>query len=428
MVTDNRPVSLSTVVVIAIGVNYLLSPGAATFIAAVAIVVLMYQLGWGLPVDFVRYGWPLMGLIVLGVLSGASTNPMGAVLKDGWYFAVPAIGMLHGLLTATVLREGWRIARLVMVTGGLISIVFLVQWLLAMISGAFIEGIQGLRDVIGGGYGLSALACMVAMFWYREVMARVAPTQRTSLFILTIASYAAVIVSFSRTLILGVLLALLVRVAFQRARLVWIAIFVAMVAGLGLFLIQFAGSDDGLLAGLVEKTARSLVELVPQDPTSETDLNLYWRGFESLMGLQAFLSGSELQRIFGQGFGATVDLGLVMLLGGYEFDRIPILHNGYVYLLVKTGIAGVLLYFAWLALLARRAVGAARDGFVSRAYAGRVLLSVALYIAMSTLVVTGVYNKLDGYPLTFVLGCMLVPSRSIVRVTDPLSSTRHVSA
>jgi hypothetical protein len=60
------------------------------------------------------------------------------------------------------------------------------------------------------------------------------------------------------------------------------------------------------------------------------------------------MQGNQLQHIAGFGFGSRVDLGLTIKLGGEPMSTIPILHNGYVMLLVKCGWIGVLLYMIFL--------------------------------------------------------------------------------
>ena len=409
VVADRYP-AVMAVALLAIGLNYLVSPGLASAVAVLGIVLALLQTSWALPADSLRFGWPLLGLIFPGLIAGTS-HPASGILKDGWYFALPFIGLLHGVLLAYLIRDGWRVAFFLIVAGGLASIAFLLQWIITLVSGVLIEGVEGLRSVIGGGFGISALACIVAMFWYQEIVRRVSVAQRFWVTLLTSASFASVALSFSRTMILGVLLGFLMRTLFNRGRLLGAAVFLALIAGAGAMLAQAAMSSDGLVGSLMMKVTRSLVELIPQDAQSQTDLNLNWRGFESLMGLKAFLSGSDLQRIIGQGFGSTVDLGLVMQLGGRDFDRIPVLHNGYVYVLVKTGVAGLALYFLWLALLGIRAVRSAVSSDLANSLAGRVLISAVLYAAAATLVVTGAFNKFDGYPLTLVMGCMLCCSR-----------------
>ncbi|HUQ65724.1 MAG TPA: hypothetical protein VM101_06205, partial [Flavitalea sp.] len=76
-----------------------------------------------------------------------------------------------------------------------------------------------------------------------------------------------------------------------------------------------------------------------------------WRGYEAYQGMMKFDEGNALQHMFGFGFGARVDLGLIMKLGGKYYENAPILHNEYVMLLVKTGVIGLLLYLLFLYIL-----------------------------------------------------------------------------
>ena len=52
--------------------------------------------------------------------------------------------------------------------------------------------------------------------------------------------------------------------------------------------------------------------------------------------------------IIGKGFGALVDLKFKAPLSSENIRFIPILHNGYSYILFKTGIIGLFLYLIFL--------------------------------------------------------------------------------
>jgi len=112
---------------------------------------------------------------------------------------------------------------------------------------------------------------------------------------------------------------------------------------------------------LPEKSpVRTLVEKfknIPEEVTwsskknleaSRTEIQQNWRGYESYQGWIKFNDGSKLQKVMGYGFGARVDLGLIMKLAGEDYETVPILHNEYVMLLVKCGIAGLILYVIFL--------------------------------------------------------------------------------
>jgi hypothetical protein len=98
-------------------------------------------------------------------------------------------------------------------------------------------------------------------------------------------------------------------------------------------------------------------ENVPKEISWDRERNLHakkeeiqdnWRGYEAYQGMMKYEDGDALQQVFGFGFGARVDLGLIMKLGGKDYEDVPILHNEYVMLLVKTGVVGLLLYLVFL--------------------------------------------------------------------------------
>lgn len=75
-----------------------------------------------------------------------------------------------------------------------------------------------------------------------------------------------------------------------------------------------------------------------------SDITKKYRGFEAFMTFQSFLSGSSNEQIFGQGFGALIDLKYEVFLGNQYFRFVPVLHNGFLYILIKIGIIGLFLY------------------------------------------------------------------------------------
>ena len=102
---------------------------------------------------------------------------------------------------------------------------------------------------------------------------------------------------------------------------------------------------------LIGKFEHSVTEVAISDYEDMSDINLNWRGFESYRAYLTYLDGSLFEKAFGQGFGAMVDLGFDMPLGGdasISFRYIPVIHNGYMYLLVKYGLIGVLIYLYYI--------------------------------------------------------------------------------
>lgn len=81
------------------------------------------------------------------------------------------------------------------------------------------------------------------------------------------------------------------------------------------------------------------------DYDTQEDINTKYRGFETFMALKTYTNGSSMNLIFGHGFEKQVDLGVEVMLGGEMRSVIPVLHNGYAYLLLKEGFLGFLFYF-----------------------------------------------------------------------------------
>ncbi|AMR33976.1 hypothetical protein A0256_22270 [Mucilaginibacter sp. PAMC 26640] len=92
------------------------------------------------------------------------------------------------------------------------------------------------------------------------------------------------------------------------------------------------------------KIFSSFSEMSINDYQTEQDINTRYRGYESFMALRGYLEGSTAEKVFG-GLGKLIDLKVFIRLGkDTDFQYIPVLHNGWMYILVKTGLTGVLIY------------------------------------------------------------------------------------
>ena len=94
-----------------------------------------------------------------------------------------------------------------------------------------------------------------------------------------------------------------------------------------------------------EKILKTFDELLIDRYTDIVTINTLWRGYESYRGLEDFMNGSFINKIFGNGFGHLIDLKIIQELGDREFRFVPYTHNGYIYILVKFGLIGMFLYF-----------------------------------------------------------------------------------
>jgi hypothetical protein len=104
---------------------------------------------------------------------------------------------------------------------------------------------------------------------------------------------------------------------------------------------------------LINKFQTSTAEVSIGNYQTDEDINTKYRGYENNMAIVAYLSGTEMNLIFGHGFEKQVDLKTDVLLGNKYRRIIPIIHNGYLYILIKMGFFGLLFYVYFFVKLYR---------------------------------------------------------------------------
>jgi O-antigen ligase len=169
------------------------------------------------------------------------------------------------------------------------------------------------------------------------------------------------------------------------------------------------------------KLARTLQELTVGDSLGARDINLNFRAFETNRALDQYAAAPVQEMVFGQGFGATVDLGITMPLqisdtGFRGVRHIGIFHNGYIFLLTKVGMVGLLLYVGVMAYLygvgRRRADGPLASPEVR---AGRLFQFAVVTLAATTYFIAGVFNRTDMFPVLLLIGFLLAHWREPVQ-------------
>ncbi|WP_460451788.1 hypothetical protein [Alsobacter sp. SYSU BS001988] len=105
---------------------------------------------------------------------------------------------------------------------------------------------------------------------------------------------------------------------------------------------------------IVSQLPGFLREWIPYPYSGLGDINDFWRAFEGYAGYKSWADTGLFGHLFGRGGGATSPLGLGIKLGPdpeSTFTEVPVFHNGFIYILVKAGIVGVLLLVRCLALM-----------------------------------------------------------------------------
>ncbi|VVP60392.1 hypothetical protein PS838_06143 [Pseudomonas fluorescens] len=179
-----------------------------------------------------------------------------------------------------------------------------------------------------------------------------------------------------------------------------------------LLLPLYQNADSTTFLG---KVFRSLDELKFSNYMTDKDINENWRGYESYRGWTQYLNGELAELIFGQGFGTSINLGLYINLGGSTMNEAPVLHNGYIYLLVKCGFIGVALY---IALLIHILKSPARTSNLS----GRMISAITIFVIFETFTSSGLLGKSSINYILILFGMLIRIQTSATKNKSQLST------
>lgn len=158
--------------------------------------------------------------------------------------------------------------------------------------------------------------------------------------IIIISSFA---LSFSRTSFL-ILALLILMVGLKNAKATVKVAFVGAIAAILVVILL-----PGIVSTFIDKIEFSSVEVLSNRTYWDNASIVHgWRGYEVFCAKETYSGFSYLNKIFGGGFGTTVDVhGYAFLVTSEEM--LPYLHNGYYTNLVKFGVLGIVITIAYFA-------------------------------------------------------------------------------
>jgi O-Antigen ligase len=376
--------------------------------------LLLVGIGWlatrqPMPPTLVRAVAPFIAAILIGLVAGIGADRY-LYFKDAWYYSNPAVIITIGFVLGRLQNDFNRGLRAFLIGGLLVALYHLSSFV--MHPELLLRHATQVRTLAGTGYYVTSLAVIILVGWWGRWRSELGLSPAFAALCLLLCA-ASTILSFSRTMAMVVVLGILAMGGFFSRR-EWLrigAFLVVLLLGLGALKTSVDTTSMQAKNSFVGKLARSTDELSVQDYRSRTDINTNWRGYETSRALDGWAQAGLAKQIFGQGFGAQVDLGLFQNLsaesrGAVRF--IPVFHNGYVYLLVKTGVAGVLLYLGalwWMYGMGRRTAGGRSDDPAT--LQGRALQGCVVVLAVSTWVVAGAFNKFDMFSILMLIGYLL---------------------
>lgn len=376
------------------------------YLVALATLVMLAR-RQGLPPGLGPVLWPFVALIALAFLRGLGAETY-IFLRDGWYFSNPLLVLLVGFVLGRQVDDAAKGLRAVVVAGTLVALLHLL-WFVLFPQLLALRASE-VRSVTGSGYFAPVVAVLILLahagHWRGGL--RLAPAWAWPLLFINLASTG---LAFSRTLTVVLLAGALAAAGFFAQRELRRVLALALLLVLAVLAARSAVDPDSLQAktSLVGKFGRVFEELRVTQDLRPGEVQDNWRGYETARAVGQWAEGGPARWFFGEGLGALVDLGLFESLTRDPRDAvrfIPIFHNGYVFVLVKAGLVGIVLYLLVLTrlyLMGRRHANAASP----LRNLGRLLQACAVSLFISTAIFFGAFHKFDLLPVMLLSGYLL---------------------
>lgn len=178
-----------------------------------------------------------------------------------------------------------------------------------------------------------------------------------------------------------------------------------------LFSVKIDRNSKGIEAFLYKiKIAPEEIFKTKIDRENHKELWDHWRGYEAKRAI-ALMNENPLNYIYGTGYGSLINLKFkapVGEQGGMKY--ISRIHNGYVFVLYKMGILGLILYIIFLINLYLKTY--TKRNLPQMVFVDRIIVSIAVFYFFSSLIITGIYIPIDA--VVFILGGLLTAENTIM--------------
>lgn len=322
------------------------------------------------------------------------------IIKDVFHFIRPLVAMLMGYLFYRKINNFRLFVRTIVIVGFLSS---LVHFYIMFFVNSSLENVSSLRE--NSKDNILELFALFFFSYYKKFKNERLFSRRLISRILYISILLSCIMYFSRTMIAMTILLLLTIhghtiITKKTIKIISALVLLVLAFYVFLFSINIQRNKKGLESFLYKlKVAPAEIFKTKIDRQNHADLWDHWRGYEAKRALDLLKRKPEAY-VIGCGYGSLVNLKFYAPLSGDAkgMKYISELHNGYIFVLYKTGIFGLAFYMIFLFILYTKI-------YLKRTFERTFISGIALCILFATLVIGSFFN---GDPIMlFLLGTLL---------------------
>ncbi len=388
-------------IVLVLAQIYLPSFKTNIFLQLIVLVFYLYSEKPKLSNHFLKVLNPIIIVFILGFLGFIIfTNPIGFALKDIFHFIKPLQGLLIGYFFFKTINNNTVFIKTIVILGFISAIIhFIILLLFADLASGSVNEI---REYTRDNY-LELVAIFFLGFYKRFFDTDLFTSKLKSKTIFLFLLFSCVLY-FSRTMIVVSIILLLsiyghTKITYKSLKFIFGAFVAILLFYAYLFSVKIERNKPGLEAFLYKiKIAPEELFKTRIDRENHKDLWDHWRGYEAKRAY-ALMNDKPISTLTGTGYGSLVNLKFNAPLDnskkGLKF--ISELHNGYVYVLYKTGVIGLFLYLIFL-------LGLYKKIYLNYSFETVFISAFGLIYLFTTLTITGIYNTSDT--TVFVLGAL----------------------
>lgn len=343
---------------------------------------------------------PIILLFLLGFI-GSIFNKFEIInfIKDITHFIKPILGLSVGYLFSKKINNFKNFIKSIVIVGFISAIIhFFILFFMSRI-----DTIAGIRE-----FGKDNFLELFALFFLgfynkfkKEELFSNRLLNRTIFYSLLLSC----VFYFSRTMMIVALILFLsfhgyTLITRKTIKLLGVLSLSFVLFYVYLFSIKIDKNGQGIENFLYKiKIAPSEVFQSKIDRYDHNDLWDHWRGYESIRALDLMYDNSS-SFIIGMGYGSLINLKFKAPLTSENngMRYISELHNGYSYILYKTGIIGLFIYIYMLFQLYRSI-------YLEKKFTTIVISAIGIFFFFTTTTITGIYNSKDI--VIFILGAMI---------------------
>jgi len=332
-----------------------------------------------------------------------------------FYLSIPLILIIVGFQLSYIFTVDKYFYSIVII-GNLIALLFIVITIIKAGFSSFLSPYTEARFVVASGSPACILSLVIAAY-SEQFNLKIFKTS-WGRYLTIILSLTAIYLFAGRTywVMLFVYVAIFSIKTMRKDKLIFYGF---LFIGVILLLSLIINSKTGLTFqnSLLYKLLNSFTEIKVSNFSDYGDINIYYRGYEAYRSWITFTEGNLVEKLFGGGYGQMVNLGTEVWLDGRYWSAVPIVHNGFFFILVKEGALGLILILLFFWNLFRKGVKSFNSPNPQGQFMSVFLLSSAASMFLTNFVVRGLFSH-EMAVVTITIGFLV----------SCLTSSKHESS